>query len=383
MANWYVIADDLSGAAEIAGIAWHSGCTVKLLTGESGDGHTGEDVLVVNADTRNLDPEDAAGHISDVFLYHGYQEDRKLFLKTDSLLRGNVGPEILAALSATSFSSCLLVPANPSKQRIIRDSNYYINNTLLAETEYRNDPEYPRTTSDVAEMVAVGPERIDTAEIDWNHCQGKIMVPDVCDAGDIRALVSTHITCDMMPAGGVDFFRELLIETGSTEAGVTPPGVEYPSEKCFVFGSYADANRKALVALARKRYSIYDIPLSVGHGDSSKGDDAPVVPLHLVTGNKIVLKLQDRYIDNAKIREAMLEELVEIATDIAVTAKGAIHFLVTGGRTASLFCRKLHWNQLSVMDAPGNGTTTLKYKDVEHLITIKPGSYDWPDFMLK
>lgn len=383
MANWFVIADDLTGAAEIAGIAWHSGCTVKLLTGGSGDGHTGEDVLVVNADTRNMDPEDAAGHISEVLQYGGYQEDRKLFLKTDSLLRGNVGSEILAALSATSFSSCLLVPANPSKQRIIRDGNYYIDNTLLAETEYRNDPEYPRTTSDVAEMLAVGPERIDTAEIDWNHCQGKIMVPDVCDTGDIRSLISTRITGDVLPAGGVDFFRELLIDSGSTEAGATPLSVEYPSEKCFLFGSYADANGKALVALARKRYIIYDIPLELRNGDSSKGNDAPVVPLHLESGNKIVLKLQDRYIDNAEIREAMLEELVEIAADAAVTAKGAIHFLVTGGRTASLFCRKLHWNQLSVVDVPGNGTTTLKSKDVEHLITLKPGSYDWPDFMLK
>lgn len=383
MTNWFVIADDLTGAAEIAGIAWRSGCTVKLLTGGSGEGHTGEDVLVVNADTRNLDPEDAAGQISEVLLYGGYQEDMKLFLKTDSLLRGNVGPEILAALSATLFSSCLLVPANPSKRRIIRNSNYYIDNTLLAETEYRNDPEYPRTTSEVAKMLAVGPERVDTSEIDWNHCQGKIVVPDVCDAVDIRALISTRITGDMMPAGGVDFFRELLIDAGSTEACAAPFSVEYPSEKCFVFGSYADANRKAMVALTRKRYSIYEIPLPVRDEDSSKGNDAPVVPLHQESGNKIVLKLQDRYINNTQIREAMLEELVEIAAETAATSKDAIHFMVTGGRTASLFCKKLHWNQLSVVDVPGNGATTLKYKDVEHLITLKPGSYDWPDFMLK
>lgn len=383
MAKWFVIADDLTGAAEIAGIAYRFGCSVRIMTRWTGTLLPGVDVVVVNADTRNFDSTQAAGQIRDMLTDGGYRNDMKLFMKTDSLLRGNVGGELLAALSATSYTSCVLVPANPSKQRTIRNGNYYVENTLLADTEYRHDPEYPRTSSDVAALLAIGSELVDTTDIDWEHSSGKILVPDISTADDTRALIGAHVQDDILAAGGADFFRELLVAMGPVGTEPARPGMECPGRKCFVFGSYADANRKALPVLLHNKYSMYEIPVPRENepGSPANGDhwlSGPVEQEH-----NVVLKLQDVYIDNAAVRERMLHELINLAAATTTTSREPVHFLVTGGKTATLLCRKLNWDALTVVDVPGEGVTTLQNRDTEHCLTVKPGSYDWPDSLLK
>jgi hypothetical protein len=326
---------------------------VKLLTGGTGYEDAGENAVVINSGTRDMDATKAAGKVREILLHGGYRNDMKLFMKTDSLLRGNVESELLAVLSATAYTSCLLVPANPSKQRVIRQGNYYVDNILLAETEYRNDPEYPRTTSDVAELLASGSGSAETADLSGKKLRNRIMVPDVTSVDDLRGLTRAGVQDDVLSAGGADYFRELLIAEGHSLAGNAPVHMEYPTRKCFLLGSYAMANRSAVEVLQRKKYS------------------------------HVVLKLPDRFIGDPVARASMLGALVETAASIAVASKDPVLFLVTGGKTASLFCDKMNWNRLTVLDVHDTGIITVRDKESNHLLTMKPGSYDWPDFLLK
>jgi len=77
MSKWFVIADNLTGAAEVAGIAHHFGYSVKFITYGSGDRNAREDVVVFNADTRNVAPENAAGKIRHILLHGGFRDDRR------------------------------------------------------------------------------------------------------------------------------------------------------------------------------------------------------------------------------------------------------------------------------------------------------------------
>lgn len=425
MKKWFVIADDLTGAAEMAGIAYESGSSVKLITGGPWEGIGTEDVVVVNANTRNLGADQAAEQVRNIILKSGNREDRRLFLKTDSMLRGNAASELPAALAVTSYTCCLLVPANPSKGRIIRDGKYYVNNTLLAETEYRDDPEHPRILSGISEMLSIGKRQLDTIHIDWDRPDGKILVPDITSVDEIRLLISGHYTPEMLPAGGADLFRELLRSDQSERTPSARPVPRYPITKCIVSGSQASVNRNIPGELLRNKYSLYEIVRSQEkprsrHGKVSHaylnqpgkkemqllplGDDAYVASvtlesgkqdavnvgfdgyryfLPLEQGSRIALKLQDSNIKKEKDREMMLEKLVMIAAGTAENAICPVHFLVTGGKTANLFCAQLNWSRLVVVDSPGDGTTTLRSVESEHLLTMKPGSYKWPDFLMK
>jgi hypothetical protein len=425
MTDWLVIADDLTGAAEIAGIAYQYGYSVKLITGGAAFEHTGESMVVVNSGTRDMEPVKASAKVREILSAAGYVDEMHLFVKTDSLLRGNPGPELLAVLSATAYATCLLIPANPSKQRVIRQGNYYIGNIRLDETEYRSDPDYPRTTSDVAALLATGPGNEDTPYMYRENYSGKIMVPDISSADDIRMHTRALVKGNILPAGGADFFGELLIAAGCSAAGFFTTGTaseqkEYPDRKCFVLGSYAGTNRDAAEVLQRKNYSIYELPLMHEHepGDrvntdsmpaskwvqkstesgskggaaagvranikaSSNGISAFTLSLNPAEDKNVVLKFRELFIGDPVIRASMLEALVETAAGLALASKDPVHFLVTGGKTASLFCDILNWKRLEVVDVSGTGIPTLRALESNHLLTVKPGSYDWPDFFLK
>ena len=71
-----VIADDITGAAEIAGIAVHYGLQVELLTDVGGSAPKA-DVLVVATDTRSLSEADAVAEtrrVNSAFLVRSGRE---------------------------------------------------------------------------------------------------------------------------------------------------------------------------------------------------------------------------------------------------------------------------------------------------------------------
>ena len=56
-------------------------------------------------------------------------------------------------MRATGVQSILLATANPERGRIIRDGNYYVDGVPLHQTAFASDPEYPRATSAVRELL--------------------------------------------------------------------------------------------------------------------------------------------------------------------------------------------------------------------------------------
>ncbi|WP_264628801.1 four-carbon acid sugar kinase family protein, partial [Candidatus Symbiopectobacterium sp. NZEC135] len=77
-----------------------------------------------------------------------------VFKKIDSTLRGNLGAEIAAALTASGADMALIAPAVPALGRITRDGKVWVNGTLLTETEFASDPKTPVRSADIAERIA-------------------------------------------------------------------------------------------------------------------------------------------------------------------------------------------------------------------------------------
>ena len=94
-----VIADDFTGAAEIGGIAHLYGLSVKLKTNLSEADSSGDDVLVLDTNTRSLSPHEASKAIKTVFKDFDLSVFNFIYKKVDSVLRGPIIPEIKAILS--------------------------------------------------------------------------------------------------------------------------------------------------------------------------------------------------------------------------------------------------------------------------------------------
>ena len=119
-----VIADDLTGAAEIGAVGLRYGLTAEVQTEFAPESNA--DLIVIDTDTRSMPGSEAAAEVERVVGQVLQHSPELLFKKVDSVLRGPVLAELTALLRATGVPRLLLVPANPSLGRVIRDRNYYV-----------------------------------------------------------------------------------------------------------------------------------------------------------------------------------------------------------------------------------------------------------------
>ncbi|MBY4225530.1 4-hydroxythreonine-4-phosphate dehydrogenase PdxA [Rhodococcus fascians] len=128
-----VIADDLSGAAEVAGVFLdRSDVSLGLGPIPSGGGvpTLRATVTVLDVDTRGVDAGDAASMVRSAL--GGVPADTRVLVKIDSLLRGNVA----ATVGALAEVGPVVVAAGlPLLRRVIRDGVLYVDGVPLAATE--------------------------------------------------------------------------------------------------------------------------------------------------------------------------------------------------------------------------------------------------------
>lgn len=201
-----VIADDLTGAAEIAGIALGFGLRVQLFMGEAAQ-VSDTDVMIVSTDSRSMKLPDALQATRQALEHIIRLHPEVIFKKTDSILRGHVGPELAMQSRMTGLLRILLLPGNPSLGRTIRDGIYFVNDTPLAETAFAQDPEFPAQSSDVISRVE-GMDMKSGTHISGIPEQGAI-IGDIRNEADLDQWAGL-VTEDVIPAGGGDFFAAML-----------------------------------------------------------------------------------------------------------------------------------------------------------------------------
>src|SRR5581483_10270587 len=150
------IADDFTGAAEIAGIGRRYGLPTRLLRYRPDT--IGDGLTVIDTDSRLLAPVDAAAKV------RGFVEGLRpgdfdlIYKKTDSVLRGPVLAELEALLQVFDRPAALLVPQNPSRGRSIIGGEYQIDGVALHTTAFAGDPQHPAASSTVVELL--GPSTV-------------------------------------------------------------------------------------------------------------------------------------------------------------------------------------------------------------------------------
>src|SRR5579884_1023372 len=119
-----VIADDLTGACDAAVTFRRRGMETMVAVNDGIIGRAGK-VLGLSTDSRDLGAAEAEARIRSAAAQFT-ERPRVLFKKIDSLLRGNPGWEVRAALGAFGCEVALLTPAFPEMHRIVRNGLLYL-----------------------------------------------------------------------------------------------------------------------------------------------------------------------------------------------------------------------------------------------------------------
>ena len=149
-----VLADDMTGALDTGvQFAKRGACVSLVLPGEC-DLPLSEQVAVINTETRHALPEEAyritrlwAEKAAEAGVPH-------LYVKTDSALRGNIGPALAGALDGFGVQNAVFVPAYPGMDRITRGGCQYVNGIPIAESVFGQDPVNPVRCSRVRDLIA-------------------------------------------------------------------------------------------------------------------------------------------------------------------------------------------------------------------------------------
>ena len=116
MTTLLILADDLTGALDTGvQIAQLQVNTQVRLYADPDTLRSAEEaeVLVIDTESRHLPPERAAELVSGLVREAAAQGVPYLYKKTDSVLRGNVGAELMAAAQAAGARPLPFVPAGP------------------------------------------------------------------------------------------------------------------------------------------------------------------------------------------------------------------------------------------------------------------------------
>lgn len=140
------IADDLTGALEVGARFAQYGMESVVTTGPH-ENRT-ERVVVIDTETRHV----AADRAEAIVAACGANATGLIYKKTDSTLRGHIGPE-LRALQRVYGGPIAYVPAYPEMGRTVINGHVLIHGVPLAETAFAHDRLNPVPHGDIRALL--------------------------------------------------------------------------------------------------------------------------------------------------------------------------------------------------------------------------------------
>ena len=349
-----VIADDITGAAEIAGIAFSKGQEVRLLCSSpvNCDSVAVNGITVIATDTRSMSEAEAVAetrHLVRPLFLEG-DGGRFLFKKTDSALRGHVVAELTALMESTGYQRAVYLPANPTKGRVIKNGLYYINKVPIHETAFSYDPEFPAKTS-------VLKERFPDAEANG------IIMPDAESMDDIRNIIGLYNDGKTLFAGAADLFSALLEMTPNDTPH--PSSIIHHPSSIILCGSTQSKPLDWDIPIAPMPRDIYD-----GNEDICLWDTSAYEKQH-----SLILTMPYTH-RTGKAAAVHLRTMMARKTKELITYHRPDHLIIEGGATAWATLQTLGWSQFQIVNQIAPGVVQMRAENGTY-ITLKPGSYPW------
>jgi D-threonate/D-erythronate kinase len=358
-----IVADDLTGALDAAAPFADAGlgATVLLRAGRAGD----EPVLSIDTDTREAGPAAAALAVEQAFAR--LDLDGVLpFKKIDSTLRGNIGPELGAALGATGRRIAIVAPAAPKQGRSLRDGWLFVDGQRIGR----------QSLVDMLRQQFPGvPVRALAASAPFDPC---IYVADAQGEDHLAAIAAFGLAHPqevlLVGSSGLSSAVVRLLTPGMGAARTTRPDAR---RLYFLVGSHHARSAEQVQALLEAG-EVQAYVLSPTAGDTlTKGADAPRVALVHVEGLGAPPRLDPVWIAQ-RLGDAAIG-LLRAAGDEPVV------LFLTGGATARSILERLGVDRIQILGSlfPGvvHGRVVVAGQPVD--VITKSGGFGERDLLVR
>ncbi|MEF2072899.1 four-carbon acid sugar kinase family protein [Consotaella aegiceratis] len=149
-----VVADDLTGATDSGLQFANLGLPTTVCLDEFPAAADGAAVVVVDTETRALEPAAVRPALAAVSRQILQAAPRHVYKKIDSTMRGHVGVELDSVAAAMGAGIVILTPAFPAMGRTVEDGRLFIEGLPVGRTAIARDPGWPVRDSRLASLLA-------------------------------------------------------------------------------------------------------------------------------------------------------------------------------------------------------------------------------------
>jgi uncharacterized protein YgbK (DUF1537 family) len=213
MCQVLAIADDMTGALEVGAKLSQLGSSVS--TDMNFTFSRERNVVVIDTETRHVPGEEAAAKIYQIARAARALEIEIVYKKTDSTLRGNVGPEIRALARAYPEKSIVFLPAYPMLGRTVRQGHLLVDGEPVHRSAFAHDALNPVGTSYVLDVLAEGELSPTPGRLEPGH----VRVFDSETEADVAAVIKLALAEWPLPVfcGPGSVARHLAAALGCSE----------------------------------------------------------------------------------------------------------------------------------------------------------------------
>lgn len=408
------IADDFTGATDLANTLVQQGMTVTQLIGLPDQGLEIEatDAIVIALKSRMASHQDAVKWSLGALDWLQARGAQQIFFKYcstfDSTDQGNIGPVADALSRIVAKGVSVICPAFPDNGRTIYKGHLFVNGQLLSESPMRDHPLTPMRDSNLMKVmeaqsvfsvrnidlqtVRQGVDAVEAAMADLTAQDVIYCVVDAVTNEDLEVL-GTALRDHAFITGGSGVARGLpenYRKAGHLGPPVRPVSPDIQGREVVLAGSCSEATRRQ-IDHASKLWPTFKIDVDALAAGSISADtvvewvlaqpETTPVLIYASADPREVSMMQQRYgVEEAGL---MVENLIG-QTAAKLAAFGVRKFIVAGGETSGAVVEALGIKGLRIgpeIDPGVPWTTSLGAEPVA--LALKSGNFGAEDFFVK
>jgi uncharacterized protein YgbK (DUF1537 family) len=411
------IADDFTGASDLAAILARSGHKVGLRIGvpdraEPHDDAAAFEVIALKCRTEPVaEALELTGQAADWLLARGARQLYWKYCSTfDSTADGNIGPVAEALMDRLGARQTIYCPAFPENGRSIYMGNLFVGDVPLAESPMKDHPLTPMRDSNLMRLLApqvtgkVGHVPWQVVERGSDAVRNRLseleaagaahVVPDAIRQDDLTAIAEAVTDFKLVTGGSalaLDMPR-LMEARGLVEPAAG--GIEQPTTgggRLVLSGSCSAMTRAQVAAYAQTAASYKLDPLALAASGDALDEAVGWLRAQPVEADKLVYATAEPA-EVAAAQDKLGRERAGAVVEQALArlaqegfALGVRRFVVAGGETSGAVTQALGVDRLSVGReiAPGVPWCFATREGETFAITLKSGNFGAEDFFAK
>jgi len=387
------IADDYTGATDLAGLLVRSGARVQLHFGlpDATQQSTAE-IEIIALKCRSIAAQDAVHDCLEAGRWLLAQGADTLYWKYcstfDSTANGNIGPVAEALMQLTGQQQALYCPAFPENGRAVFMGHLFVGEQLLSESSLKDHPLNPMTDANLCRVLA--PQVTQSVGL-WSRIAQQAGTPmpddthviaDAVEFADLEFLIQ-HTNPSVLLTGGSALAMPLPAHLGLAQSSPAP-WPKTAQSSLVLSGSCSEMTRQQVAAWVDSRPAFQLDPLDpecAAHALAWWRHQSPDMPcLIYATDTPEAVRASQANLGVQEAGHRIEEAMGQIAK--AALASGVRRFVVAGGETSGAVTQALGITQVRVGPeiCPGVPWIFAGTADDPMALALKSGNFGTPSF---